>query len=332
MNRVAAIITVLCVGLVSPLAAQDWAKKMFAETKHDFGTVAKNAQTEFRFDFTNLYRDDVHIASVRTSCGCTTPIVTNKTVKSLDHGEVIAHFNTDKFIGQRGATLTVVIDRPLQAEVQLRVDGNIRNDVQVRPGVVNFGSVTQGTPLEQTVVVDYTGSGTGNWQVTGVRSDSPYLETKVLQPTTNSRRTFSVFVRLKDDAPPGYLQDQVTVLTNDPSTPEVPVQIAGRVLPEVTVSPTTLVLGAVPLTTPITRTFVVQAKKPFKVTNIVCDDPGLQATSPTEEAKSWHVISMTFTPKEAGKISGLIRIETDLGKSATTTVPVYVDVTSLATK
>ncbi len=331
MNRIAAITAALVFGIVAPATAQDWAKKMFEVTTHEFGTVAKNATTEYRFTFKNLYADDVHIASVRTSCGCTTPIVNNKTVKSLDTGEVIAHFNTDKFVGKRGATLTVVIDKPMQAEVQLRVDGNIRSDVVVRPGAVNFGSVSQGAPAEQIVTIDYSGSGSANWQVTGVRTDSPYLEAKVLQPMPDSRRSFQVKVRLKDDAPAGYVQDQLMVLTNDRSTPEVPVQIEGRVLPELTVSPATLVLGAVPMTQPVTRQFVIQAKKPFRVVNVECDDPSFELKT-SDEAKNWHVISLTFTPTHAGKLAGNIRIETDLGNSASTVVPVYADVSTLATR
>ncbi len=115
----------------SPLFGQEWARKMFKVTEHDFGTCARNARAEYEFVFENLYMEDVHVAGVRTSCGCTTPSVVNPTLKTYEKGAILAHFNTDHFLGQRGATLTVTIDKPFYAEVQLHVSGYIRSDVDV---------------------------------------------------------------------------------------------------------------------------------------------------------------------------------------------------------
>ena len=78
-------------------------------------------------------------------------------LKTYEKGAIVAHFNTDSFLGQRGATLTVTIDQPFYAEVQLHVRGYIRSDVVVEPGSVQFGSIDQGTAAEQTVAVNYAG-------------------------------------------------------------------------------------------------------------------------------------------------------------------------------
>ena len=56
------LLTVLC---GSPLIAEGWAEKMFDSTRHDFGSVARDAKAEFRFVLTNIYVEDVHIAGVR---------------------------------------------------------------------------------------------------------------------------------------------------------------------------------------------------------------------------------------------------------------------------
>ncbi|MBT6920405.1 MAG: DUF1573 domain-containing protein, partial [Planctomycetaceae bacterium] len=120
---------IVCVGLASSapsVSAQEWAKKMFSVTSHNFGTVAKGSKTEFRFVYRNLYEEDVHVSSVRTSCGCTQPAITKKLIETHETGEIVAVFNTRTFLGQHGATLTVTFDQPFQAEVQLRVAGNVR--------------------------------------------------------------------------------------------------------------------------------------------------------------------------------------------------------------
>ncbi|MDO7681112.1 MAG: DUF1573 domain-containing protein, partial [Pirellulales bacterium] len=67
--------------LAVPAAGQEWAEKMFSVTSHNFGTVAKGSKTEFRFIYRNLYEEDVHVSSVRTSCGCTQPAITKKLIE-----------------------------------------------------------------------------------------------------------------------------------------------------------------------------------------------------------------------------------------------------------
>ena len=98
--------------LVSSVNAEQWARKMFTETHHDFGAVSRNAKTEHAFVIENCFEEDVHIVAVRSSCGCTNPVLTKKTLKSWEKGEIIAQFNTRAFIGTKSAEITVVIDRP----------------------------------------------------------------------------------------------------------------------------------------------------------------------------------------------------------------------------
>jgi hypothetical protein len=73
MRRVMLPATILLAALAAaPAMGQEWARKMFEATNHDFVSVARGSKVEYRFNFTNLYKEDVHIASVRSSCGCTT--------------------------------------------------------------------------------------------------------------------------------------------------------------------------------------------------------------------------------------------------------------------
>src|SRR6188508_2135467 len=73
----------LCSGNAS---AKEWAQKMFKVTTHNFGHVAHGAKTEFAFELQNTYEEDVHIAEVRSSCGCTTPTISKQTLKTWEKG------------------------------------------------------------------------------------------------------------------------------------------------------------------------------------------------------------------------------------------------------
>src|SRR4029079_10108779 len=98
------IFTLLCLLCASwTLSAKEWAQKMFKVTKHDFGHVAHGSKTDFAFEITNSYQEDVHIADVTTSCGCTTPTISKNTLKTWEKGAIIATFNTRSYSGQRNA-------------------------------------------------------------------------------------------------------------------------------------------------------------------------------------------------------------------------------------
>src|SRR6188474_3937645 len=127
MLRNVLLAMIVLVAGTSALPAKEWAQKMFRVASHDFGHLARGAKAEFSFELQNLYEEDVHIADVRTSCGCTIPTITKPTLKTWEKGSIIATLNTRSFVGQRNSTLTVVIDRPFYAEVPLTIAGYIHS-------------------------------------------------------------------------------------------------------------------------------------------------------------------------------------------------------------
>src|SRR4029079_3348846 len=106
--RLSSILTAAVVSLAaSSCFAEAWVTKMFSETKHDFGTVARGADTVFKFPAKNIYKQDIELVSVRSSCGCTSPTLEHKLIKTGETGYVVAKFNTRTFDGVHSATLTV---------------------------------------------------------------------------------------------------------------------------------------------------------------------------------------------------------------------------------
>jgi hypothetical protein len=298
----------------SPSNAQEWARKMFKESEHNFGTVVRDGKTEFPFVFENLYMEDVHVAAVRTSCGCTTPRIENATLKTYEKSAIIAHFNTDTFFGQHGATVTVTIDKPFYAEVQLHVSGYVRTDVMVDPGSVQFGAVDQGTAFLQKVNVNYNG-GSSNWKIVDVKSDNPNLKAEAVETNRNyGQANYALKVRLDEKTPVGYLNDRVFLVTGD--NQKIPVLVEGRIEPSVSVSPAALFMGVVQPGQKVTKQLVVKSKKPFKILSITCDDKSFEfATDKDDASKPVHLVPVTFIAGEdLGKIVKTIKIQTDQGQ------------------
>jgi hypothetical protein len=298
--------------------AQEWAKKMFTVTSHNFGTVAKGSKTEYRFVFRNLYKEDLHVVGVRTSCGCTSPEVTKRDLKTHETAEIVAKFNTRTFLGQHGATLTVTFDKPFHAEVQLRVAGNIRGDVTFDPPFIDLGNVDLGKGVERSIRVTRVGS--SPWEIKDVRSANANFEVALSKPTVGAAQTtYDLTMRLKPD---GYVKGQLILVTNDARATQIPMDVEGRVVAEVTVSPQLLSLGAVAPGKSVTKNVVVRANRPFCVTGISCPD-GCLSCEPKSTPATVHILPVTFTAGvAAGKVERQLKIATDLGEGAVPTVTV----------
>ena len=304
---------------------QEWARKMFAETTYNFGTVARGSKTEHRFTFRNIYKEDIHISGVRTSCGCTSPVVTKDLLKTHETAEVVATFNTRTFLGQHGATLTVTIDQPYYAEVQLRVDGNIRSDVFFEPPFVDLGNVDLGKGASQTVQVTRTGS--SPWQITDVRSANPMFEVTLSQPRRSATQTaYDLTLSLKPEAEPGYINSELILVTNDPRAEQIPMDVEGRVVAAVTVSPQLLAMGVVQPGESVTKNLVVRANQPFRVTDVVCGDACVSCKVPDREA-AVQILPVTFTAgASAGRIEREVKVATSLGRDVVPSIMLQVTV------
>ena len=142
VSRLAAVACVVFL-VTAPTYGTEWGKKLFTEFSHDFGTVARAAKVEHTFEMRNPFKETIHIASVRASCGCSTPNIVKDTLATWEEGGIHVRYNNRTFTGRKSATITVVIDRPYYAEIQLNVVGYIRSDVVFDPGQINFGEIDQ---------------------------------------------------------------------------------------------------------------------------------------------------------------------------------------------
>jgi hypothetical protein len=318
VTRSTVLALLLLVVGTSSAAAQQWAAKMFAERTHDFGAVARGSKAEYRFEFENIYVEDVHVARVYSSCGCTEPSITKSTVKTWEKSAIVCKYNTRSFLGRKGATITVVLDKPYYAEVQLSVKGYIRSDVVFDPGVVDFGDVKQFSAAEKSVKLSY--AGRSDWRIVDVRSANHHFEVELSETQRYGGRVgYDMLIRLLPDAPAGYFQDQLTIISDDAQRRTIPIAVNGHVVSPLTVSPASLFLGILNPGESVTKPLVVRGTEPFRVLRVTCPDGCFAFPDPPDEEKTLHVLQVTYTAGESpGKVAQNIEIETDLGSGAVT--------------
>jgi hypothetical protein len=299
----------------SSLQAQDWLREAIApeDRVHDFGTVARAANTEHRFLIKNNSNSDLHLRSVRASCGCTTPIIETEWIKPGQVGSVLARFNTGTFTGRKSATLTVSIDKPFYTELQLNVKGYIRSDVVLNPGEISFGEVPVGEPQSREVTLDY--AGRSDWQLVGVDSQAEFLNVGFEETSRGAGRvSYKISASITSDAPIGALHNQVLLRTNDRNLSTVPIRILATIQPPIQISPQAVALGAVSPGEPVSQRLVIKGKREFRILEIATEHAEIRF-EPMEAAKPAHVLNVSIVPKQQAKdgaVTSEILVKTDL--------------------
>ena len=300
----------------SPLHAQDWARKMFSTHEHDFGTVARGTEKSFRFEFTNLYKEDIHIASVRSSCGCAVASVEQDLLKTGETSAILTDFNSLVKGGQKKATITVVIDQPYYAEVQLIVHGHIRANTVFEPGQIQFGEVREGSKTAQTIRIAHYGN-TG-WQITDVRAQR-FTSDQIrvgLQETYRSNGTvnYDMTVELQDSLAAGYLQGELNLVTNEGGDFRYPISFYANVTSALQLSPSLLTLGQLQPGQQVTHKVILKGEQPFRVTDVATTDQSMQIDFDSEKSNRLQILNVTYT---AGAMVGSHECEatitTDIG-------------------
>lgn len=315
----------------APISAQQWAADMFQVKNYDFGTVSRGVKAEYEFEIYNPYVEDVHISNIYASCSCTSVSSEKRTLKTYETTKILAHYNTDKFFGPKSATITVVLDKPFPATVQLHVKGYIRSDVVFQPGSVEFGAVYPGETLEKSIDLSYRGR--SNWQITGVKTSDPNISVDVKErQRSNGNVGYQLHVKLSPDMPIGYINERITLLTNDGTSQGIQLMVQGLVKSNIMVSPASLMLGSLESGQETVKQIVIRGDKPFKISNITCGNDSFTFDLPVveeREAKMVHIIPVRFKADSSvsmqANIAETIKIETDASQKSTE-LPVYVEV------
>jgi len=129
-----------------------------------------------------------------------------------------------------------------------------------------------------------------------VRSDNPHLKGTVTQTSRQGGRiTYELKAVLDQDAPSGYVNDTLWLVTNDARKKNIPVTVEGRVTDAIVVSPKSLFLGTVQPGQTVEKRIVVRGQNPFRITAVRCDCPCLEATVPqNQENKSMFLVPVKF--------------------------------------
>jgi len=125
----------------------------FTSTQFDFGEVYQGEKVLHAFEFVNAGQDPLLIDRVRSSCGCTAVLLSDKNLAPGAKGQVQANFDSTRFRGTVSKTIYLYSNDPAKPVMQLKIKGEVIEIIAVEPEQVNFGTVAGDQSLVSKVVL-----------------------------------------------------------------------------------------------------------------------------------------------------------------------------------
>jgi hypothetical protein len=218
----------------------------------DFGRLLEGEKTEIHYRFRNAGGDTLIIENVRTSCGCTAALVSEKRIAPGEKGDIRVTFNSSGFQGKPHKTVTVWSNDPDTPKTTLSFSGIVWSEVTVTPRRIAFGQIDkaalddpspdgkkkEAVRLWREVRVKFPTN--PNLAVTKAMVSSPALKVEVMSRTKEDAGEDVVRIALTQEARIGSLVEQVTISTTSKIKPTVTVGVRADVRGDLVAAPRSL--------------------------------------------------------------------------------------------
>lgn len=127
---------------ISPCFAQPQLQVDSAEI--NWGEIYSGERKEHRFILRNNGDSELVITRVRSSCGCTAAMVSDKTILPDEQAELRVRFNSKNFRGQVTKRVSVVSNDPQQPKKKFTLRATIVPELVMTPSRLTLGSIPVG--------------------------------------------------------------------------------------------------------------------------------------------------------------------------------------------
>lgn len=192
--------------------------------EHDFGIVTQKSSLEHIFQLRNTGSAPLEVASVETSCGCTSTLLSDKVLQPGQAGELKVGFESGSMEGPFRKKVTVHTNAE-ESSTEIYIKGSVQPLFTVDPAVIAFGNVSTGQEYRRKVVIQPRRDETA-FELGKVRCLDPQVRIENQAPLPDGRgASFEVVLAPAAD---GYEQGSISYETGHPEMPRGYVRYSGR--------------------------------------------------------------------------------------------------------
>lgn len=273
---------------VAPVLAQQKAAEKSAapiikveNPAHAFGTTWIGSTVDHKFTISNAGGAPLEITNVQPNCSCIKASAYPREIAPGESGDISFSLDTTRFHGPFSETITIYSNDPANAQLMLRLSGEAKQRIDVKPLNAGFGKLVGNEPREQIVTI------TNNSDIPLEASLAPIPEGAKFRYDlieTQAGHEFKLFVSTLPPYNMSVIRENVTIKTNAPGQTSI-VVTASAIMPAL--------LEVVPMriqvedtaqtgSPPVARTEVLQfsnyTDKPVEIVEATCNDPNIPVT------------------------------------------------------
>jgi hypothetical protein len=235
----------------------------FENSAVDFGTIRRGEKREAKFNFRNSGHGPLIIQGIQAPCDCTSVESTKgKVFAPNEAGTVSITFDSTDYLGPISKAVTVISNERQQPDRTLSISATVITDIEVTPPLIDFGDIPAGSSIVQTVKIKSLMKGP-------LKIEKLKYNDSILEATSKpiNDQEFQLSVRLKEQAPIGFLKDTVILKNNSPTLGDLPVPIRANVKGRINLSSPYVEFGFIASGNKSTKSLQFIATDRFEISN-----------------------------------------------------------------
>jgi hypothetical protein len=229
---------------------------------YDFGVIHSNTQRlPHVFILKNTGDTPLHIAAIKSSCGCTTAQLERKDIEPGGHIALSTAFDPSGRSGAQHKTITILTNDPAAPELTLELKCDIQLALKVEPPSLFFGQVTRDAIQQRTARIEAAAGFA--FSILGVDTTRLSMASARLD-TVETGRVYAIVstMSLGNIVSNGFIREQLTVTTDMPGFSTIVIPVVALVADDVSVKPSSIVVNMRSLRVePLQRELYIQSIK-----------------------------------------------------------------------
>lgn len=310
----------LCMVTLHPAV---WAQPVaeFEAVEFDFGVAYPNNKLVHQFVLKNAGNEPLEITDVRTSCGCTAAVVSNKSIAAGATGAISVTMST-AVPGVMHKTATVVTNDPKHKETILDIRANVRDIWQWTPkSTFQFRDVPFNTKVESELTL--TNIESEPFSIVGYKVSRPEFSVEHAQAGEDKA---TVKVKFESNALKETITDQLEIRTDNPNQPIIRITMYAQVVGNIKYDRQRIYFGSIKTGETITREMVAHymadGSDSFEIKSISSKDGMVSGEVIGKTDDGGVRMQFTFTaPAKPGYHNGEVFIETNVDTEKLSVMP-----------
>lgn len=198
---------------------------------YDFGEVIRGQLVEHTFTFRNAGDSDLVIDRVKSTCGCTGVLLSNKNIPPGESGTIKATFNSSRFNGAVKKNILLYSNEPSGKPATFTVKGIVIDPLVSSPARLMLGEVPVGQT--KTISAVLTNRSKQTLTLTNLRTSNTAFRVEVDSTRLENNAETELRVIAVPDSETSSLGGAVLIRLDLPGVGEIRVPVTGTVVPAV---------------------------------------------------------------------------------------------------